>query len=308
MIVYRELSSLSTDLGFSAKALYSVSNSITKHYHPVKIPKGNGEYRQLTVPDEFLKAIQRRINDKLLCFEPISPYATAYRVGGSTKANACPHVGQKVLLKLDIRHFFDNLIYPVIKEAAFPKERYSEANRILLTILCTYQGYLPQGAPTSPTISNIVMRQFDDTVGTWCEKRGIHYSRYCDDMTFSGDFDPKPVKSMVAGELRKLGLFLNTKKMVVAGKGQKQTVTGIVVNEKASVPTGYKRKLRQELYFCMKYGTDSHMNHNEINMEKGNYILSLLGRVNYACSIETDNEELKSYRDWLLLESQETKR
>lgn len=299
MIVYRELSSLSTDLGFSAKALYSVSNSITKHYHPVKIPKGNGEYRQLTVPDEFLKAIQRRINEKLLCFELISPYATAYRVGGSTIANASPHVSQKVLLKLDIRHFFDNLIYPVIKDAAFPKERYSEANRILLTILCTYQGYLPQGAPTSPTISNIVMRQFDDTVGTWCEKRGIHYSRYCDDMTFSGDFDPKPVKSMVAGELRKLGLFLNSKKTVVARKGQKQTVTGIVVNEKTNIPTGYKRKLRQELHFCMKYGTQSHLKKLNPDVDEGAFLSGVLGRINYVLSVEPDNSEMLGYRKWL---------
>ena len=71
MIVYKEFSSLVNDLGFSGKALYSVSNHINKHYKPVKIPKGNGEFRQLYVPDEFLKAIQRSINETLLSSEEI---------------------------------------------------------------------------------------------------------------------------------------------------------------------------------------------------------------------------------------------
>ena len=107
MIVYKEFSSLVNDLGFSGGALYSVSNHINKHYRSVQISKGNGEFRQLYVPDGFLKAIQRTINEKLLSTEEISPYATAYRPGGSTKLNAYPHIGKPVLLKLDIRHFFE---------------------------------------------------------------------------------------------------------------------------------------------------------------------------------------------------------
>lgn len=77
MIVYRELSSLQTDLGISLKALYSVSNSIGRHYHKKTLPKANGEKRVLYVPSEQLKHIQRRINNVLLSREEISPYATA---------------------------------------------------------------------------------------------------------------------------------------------------------------------------------------------------------------------------------------
>ena len=83
MIIYRELSSLTTDLGFSVKTLYSVSNSIQAHYKTVRIPKKNGDYRQLAVPDQLLKSIQARINEVLLPLEKVSPYATAYRPGGS---------------------------------------------------------------------------------------------------------------------------------------------------------------------------------------------------------------------------------
>ena len=203
MIVYREFSSLSKDLGFSGEALYSVSNNITKHYRPIQIPKKNGDVRQLYVPDEFLKTIQRSIKSNLLDFEEISPYASAYRFGASTKFNAQPHVDSPVLLKLDIRHFFDNLIYPIVKEKTFPAERYSEQNRILLSVLCVYKDALPQGAPTSPVISNIIMKDFDNTVGEWCIERNIKYTRYCDDMTFSGDFEPNNVIILVRNELKK---------------------------------------------------------------------------------------------------------
>lgn len=299
MIIYKEFSSLVNDLGFSGKALYSVSNRVHKHYHPVKIPKGNGEFRQLYVPDVFLKSIQRSINDKLLCMEEISPYATAYRPGGSTKVNANPHIGKPVLLKLDIRHFFDHLIYPIVKDKAFPAERYSEQNRVLLSLLCVYMDALPQGAPTSPTISNIIMKEFDNVMGAWCSDNGIAYTRYCDDMTFSGDFDPRPVIHRVKFELKKMGLFLNDKKTVIVRKGQKHSVTGIIVNERLSVPSEYKKQLRQEMYYCMKFGIQSHLNSIGCGESKEKYILTLLGRINYVLSMEPQNEQMQKYKAWL---------
>ena len=112
MIVYKELSSLVSDLGFSARTLYSVSNSISDHYRTTFLPKDDGGVRELSVPDPLLKSIQKQISEVLLPLEPISPYATGYRPGGSTRKNALPHVGKPLVLKLDIRHFFDNIIYP----------------------------------------------------------------------------------------------------------------------------------------------------------------------------------------------------
>lgn len=299
MIVYKEFSSLLFDLGFSGKALYSVSNHIHKHYHSVKIPKGNGEFRQLYIPDKFLKSIQRRINDRLLSLEDISSYATAYRPCSSTKVNAGPHVGSPVLLKLDIRHFFDNLIYSLVKEKVFPKERYSEQNRILLSLLCVYRDSLPQGAPTSPTISNIIMREFDNTIGSWCADKGIAYTRYCDDMTFSGDFDPRPVIQLVKSELKKLGLFLNDKKTVIVRRGQRHSVTGLVVNEKISIPADYKKQIRKDMYYCMKFGVNSHLSSICSDESVDGYVLSLLGKINYVLSVEPQNSEMIKYKSWL---------
>lgn len=299
MDTYQEFSSLVKALGISGQALYSASNSIHKHYHPVKIPKSNGEYRQLYVPDDFLKMIQRRINDRLLSKENISVYATAYREGGSTVANATPHVGKHTMLKLDIRHFFDHLIYPVVKDKVFPVEKYSESNRILLSLLCIYMDALPQGAPTSPTISNIVMKDIDNTIGNWCQQQNIAYTRYCDDMTFSGDFEAGPVIAFVKAELRKMGLFLNTKKTVVVKEGQKHSVTGIIVNDRLSISAEYKKRIRQEMYYCMKYGIRSHLEMNGYKEAESIYLNKLLGRVNYVLSVEPDNFKMKEYKNWL---------
>lgn len=108
-------------------------------------------------------------------------------------------------------------------------------------------------------ISNIIMRDFDDTVGRWCDARSISYTRYCDDMTFSGDFDSREVIDLVRKELRKMGLFLNDKKTIRVMRGQRQSVTGIVVNEGMSVPSAYRKKLRQEVYYCRRFGVEEHL-------------------------------------------------
>ena len=259
MVVYKELTSLECELGFSAKTLYAVSNSIKHHYHEIKIPKRSGGERTLSVPDEILKAIQRKIAERLLAYEPTSRYATAYKVASSVKKNALPHVRKKVLLKLDILGFFDHILYSTVKEKVFPSEKYSEQNRVLLSMLCYYKDVLPQGAPTSPVITNIIMRDFDERVGEWCRKRQINYTRYCDDMTFSGDFDTREVKAYVKKELSREGFLLNGKKTVVLKDGAQKLVTGIVVNEKPTVPKAYRRDIRRELYYVRTFGIEEHL-------------------------------------------------
>lgn len=299
MIVYKELSSLTNDLGVSAKALYSLSNHILSHYYQTKILKENGEYRELSVPDDFLKMVQKRIVEKILAYEEISPYAMAYRYGASTVKNARVHLKQNIILKLDIRHFFDHIIFPMVKDKVFHKEKYSEKNRILLSILCLYKDALPQGAPTSPIISNIIMKDFDNTVGEWCNEKNIRYSRYCDDMTFSGDFNCGEVVELVKKELKKMGFFLNDAKTTVAHKGQKQIVTGIIVNEKINTPSPYRKKIRQELYYCKKFGVSAHLQKKGLDICEQDYLNKLLGKVNYVLSVDAENPEMIGYRKWL---------
>ena len=90
-----------------------------------------------------------------------------------------------------------------------------------------YKDVLPQGAPSSPAITNLIMFSFDEHLGQWCRERNIAYTRYCDDMTFSGDFDPAEVTDFVRSELKKLGFLLNEQKTQVQRPGWQQSVTGI---------------------------------------------------------------------------------
>lgn len=296
MIVYRELSSVEKQLGFSARTLYGLSNSISKHYISVKIPKRNGGVRRLSIPDKALMSVQKAIAQKLLAYEPVSSYAKAYKPASNVKKNAAPHIAKPKILKLDIKDFFDNIKYSTVKDKVFPSEKYSEANRILLAMLCYHEDSLPQGAPTSPIITNIIMREFDEAVGQRFGEKNIAYTRYCDDMTFSGDFDEMQVISFVEEELKKLTLSLNRKKTHVISSSSRQTVTGITVNKKLNIPKEYKRRIRQEIFFCKKNGTEGHIENIASELSPLKYLHSLQGKINYVLQITPENEEFKSYR------------
>ena len=143
----------------------------------------------------------------------------------------------------------------------FNAKRFLKGAGVMLTSLCCYKGFLPQGAPTSPAISNIVMKTFDEVIGRYCETMSIVYSRYSDDMRFSGDFSPGQVIRKVDNLLSSMGFTLNTQKTHIARQGQQQLITGVVINSKEHAPAAYRRKIRQEMYYCKKCGVRSHILH-----------------------------------------------
>ena len=298
MIVYKELASIEHDLGFSAKTLYGLSNNPEKHYHNVFIPKSDGSKRKLSVPDLILKKVQRSIADNILTQYPISRYAQAYKPGSSIQHNAQPHIGKKKLLKLDIEGFFDHIHYSQVKDIVFYEEKFSEHIRILLTMLCYYKESLPQGAPTSPAITNIIMYDFDETVGAFCNKKKISYTRYCDDMTFSGEFNEKEIINFVRNELSKLGLHLKNRKTAVIPATKRQTVTGIVVNEKLNLTKEYKKNIRQEMYYIKKFGLDEHLNKRGLT-DKHQYLLSLRGRIAFVLQTVPNDREFLEYQKFI---------
>lgn len=298
MIVYRELRSIERDLGFSAKTLYGLSNSLEKHYHTVYVPKSDGSKRKLSVPDLILKLVQKSIADNILIQYPISKYAKAYTPGSSVQKNARPHVGKKKILKLDIEGFFDHISYSEVKDAVFREEKYSNPIRILLTMLCYHNDSLPQGAPTSPAVTNIIMYDFDETVGDFCAERNVAYTRYCDDMTFSGDFDEKEIICLVKTELTKLGLHLKHRKTAVIPATKRQCVTGIVVNEKMNIAKNYRKKIRQEVYYIEKFGLDGHLNKIGVS-DKERYLLSLKGKIAFVLQTIPNDREFTKYKNFL---------
>lgn len=276
------------------KKLYAISNNIENNYHIFKIKKKNGKNRKIYAPKHNLKMIQRRILKNILEKMKVSNYACAYLPKKSLKDNAKVHVNKKIILKLDIKNFFESISFSEVLKKCFPYEYFPNATAVLLTKLCTYYDYVPQGAPTSAYISNIVMRDFDEVIGAFCEKRNISYTRYSDDLTFSGDFDYKSVIALVKIELLKRGYLLNKDKIVVISKKSSQKVTGIVVNEKMQVEKKYRKRIRQEMYYIKKYGLISHIETLKIK-DKEQYIMQLKGKINFCLQINNKDKEMQKY-------------
>jgi len=279
--------------------IYAISNNIENNYIIHKIKKRNGKTRTIYEPQFNLKIIQRNILHNLLEDRYISKYAKAYQKGISLKENAIVHINKEMILKLDIKDFFNNITYMQVYCRCFKEEYYPNSIRTLLTNLCTYQGYLPQGAPTSSYISNIVMLDFDITIGKYCQEKGITYTRYCDDMTFSGNFSKKDIINLVDKELKKLGLSLNKEKIKIITRKSRQIVTGIVVNEKIQVNIDYRKNIRKEIYYIKKYGLTSHMKHQNIIEKQEKYLNRLLGKINFVLNIDNNNKEFIQYRQYI---------
>lgn len=276
--------------------LYTISNRIENNYKVYKIKKRNGKYRTIYNPNPILKYIQRQILNNILNNKSISKYARAYHKGITLVDNAFPHVNKKIILKLDIKDFFNNVKFNDVYNTCFSIEYFPESIGMLLTYLCTYNDYLPQGAPTSSYISNLVMKEFDNEIGDWCESNNVSYTRYSDDMTFSGDFNPKIVIIKVRKMLNKLGLQLNDNKTNVISKSSSQNVTGIVVNEKIQINSKYRSTIRKEVYYISKYGVDSHLERIKNKLSKDKYLNNLYGRILFVLQIDKGNQEFIKYK------------
>lgn len=277
------------------KKLYSISNNVESNYRKFKIRKRNGKFRTIYEPNGILKHIQKQILNNILENKKVSKYAKAYYKGVTLKDNAGPHINKKMILKLDIKDFFENISFLDVYDSCFPIEYFPKSIGMLLTYLCTYNDYLPQGAPTSSYISNLVLKDFDEVLGAWCEEQNIAYTRYSDDMTFSGDFNPNIIIKKVRKMLYKLGLEINEQKIHVVHNSSKQIVTGIVVNKKISIDKNYKKKIRQEIYYINKFGLESHLDKLNIN-NREEYLSTLYGKILFVLQIENNNKEFKKYK------------
>lgn len=281
------------------KTIYSISNNIEKNYKIYKIKKRNGKYRNICEPSSNLKQIQKRILTNILNNKSISKYAKAYHKGVGLKDNAIPHINKEMILKLDIKDFFENISFVDIYNSCFSIEYFPKSVGIILTYLCTYDNHLTQGSPTSAYISNLVMKEFDEELGNWCNLKNISYTRYSDDMTFSGEFNPSELIVKVRKMLYKLGLELNNNKIHIVHKSSSQNVTGIVVNEKLQVNIKYRNKIRQEIYYIKKFGLSSHMKKSDINIESKRYLNKLYGRIIYVLQINEYDKEFIKYKQFI---------
>lgn len=153
-----------------------------------------------------MKNIQKWIlNEILYKIEP-SEYSKAFRLGTSIKDNAKYHRKQPKLLTIDIRDYFGSITVKKVY-LFFKKLGYSKQVSTMLANLCTLEGSLPQGSPTSPMLSNLITKKMDNRIAGLCKKEGIRYTRYADDLTFSGDFQEGYLINLIEEILMSEGFF-----------------------------------------------------------------------------------------------------
>ncbi|MDD6728355.1 MAG: retron St85 family RNA-directed DNA polymerase [Eubacteriales bacterium] len=280
--------------GVNIRELYYISNNASKFYNKIEIPKKKGGIRIIYAPQDKLKYCQQFIVKNYLDDYTVSKYATAYHKGASILSNALPHTNRKNILKLDIKNFFDSIDFVKVYNVFY--EHYPQDVSKLFAELCCYKDRLVQGSPASPTLSNLVMRRFDNALGKWCDERNISYTRYCDDLTFSSNDDLHIAYHKAKRMLYNMGFELNGRKTHFVNSNYQQNVTGVVVNEKPQVSSDYRRKLRQEIFYCRKFGVENHMSHSGIDADKDDYLKSLVGKVNYVLTINPDDKEMQEYK------------
>lgn len=273
--------------GRTNEYLASVINSSENHYREFSIKKRSGGLRTITAPYPALLEMQYWIYENILKTIPINPSAHGFTYKKSIITNSSIHKGQKQLLKVDLKDFFPsiniNRIIYIFKQLGYPNNV-----AFYLSSICCYENYLPQGAPTSPSLSNLVSRKLDSRLIKLAKKFNLKFTRYADDLTFSGDLIPTKFIEYIESIIKDEGFEINDSKTRLYKNKGKRIVTGIsVADNEIKVPRNYKRKLKLELNFIKKYGLESHLSKKKIR--KHNYLFSIAGKVNFWLSVEPKN-------------------
>ncbi len=247
----------------SGKIRY-LSATAESHYKTYPIPKVGGKSRLISQPSRELKAVQAWILRNILDKLSSSSCSKGFEIGTSILDNARPHIGSNYILTIDLEDFFPNVsaskVYGVFSSIGYNKEL-----SILLTNLCTYSGGLPQGAPTSPKLANLVCAKLDARIQGYAGPRGIVYTRYADDMTFSAHTASKirKVKHFIGTIISDEGFKINHKKTAICGTKRQKKVTGLILSE-SSVGIGRvkQREIRAKIHhlFTGKSTDFSHVN------------------------------------------------
>ncbi len=262
--------------------IYSDSYFYTK----TKIPKKSGGYRELDIPSADLKYIQRWILDNILSHMHVSEYAKGFKKNSSIKNNAENHVNKPCIVNMDIKDFFPSITFKQVF-MIFKYYGYTKEVSFILAKLCTYNNRLPQGSPASPMLSNIRCLKLDKRLSALAKSFDADYSRYADDITFSGSENIADLISVSKKIIKDEGFIINEKKTRTALQHQRQEITGLIVNNgKVRVNKKYKRKLYQELYYCQKFGVSDHM--RKIECDKTFYKEHLYGKAYFINMIEPD--------------------
>ena len=248
---------------------YCNPNNVFHRFKQFSIKKKSGGTRQITAPrNQSFRLMLQYVNEIFKSLYVPSAYAMGFTEGRSVVTNANIHRGQNYVFNIDLKDFF-----PSIEQARVWKRLQLEplclqqpaAN--LLAGLCAMKVssedgavkfVLPQGAPTSPILTNMICDKLDRRLAGLAKRFGLHYSRYADDITFSSMHNVYQEHGAFRKELERIitdqGFKMNTDKTRLQKHGSRQEVTGIIVSDKLNVTQKYVRDIRNILYIWDRYG------------------------------------------------------
>ncbi|ARR52346.1 hypothetical protein HY78_02170 [Rhizorhabdus wittichii DC-6] len=296
-----------------------VEGSRSGIYRYFRIRKRSGGHRQISVPDPKLMIVQRWIARHILAAIPVHRASFAFAPQSSIVGCARQHCRARWLIKLDISGFFGSIseiqVYRVFLGAGYAplvafelarlcthapsgSKRYAKrtwtaalTERAIRPYTQPHIGYLPQGAPTSPMLSNLVMRETDKLVAAVATKAGVTYTRYSDDMTFStiGSFDRERALAVireVTAILRRAGLSVNEKKTKIVPPGARKLVLGLLVDgAEPRLTRTFRDRLRQHLHYLQKLGPEAHRAARGFDTVSGTH-RHVRGLIDFAQSVD----------------------
>jgi retron-type reverse transcriptase len=286
--LYTDETALAAGLGITINELrflsFSRIVSQVSHYRKFYLPKKSGGKRLIAAPMQRLKNAQYRILEQLLNKVVLHEAANGFVKKRSIVTNAEKHVGKSILLNVDIKDFFPSVDFKRVK-GVFRKLGYAEKISTLLALICTEaptdevridgKNYfvqkgnrvLPQGAPTSPALTNILFYKCDKRLQGLAAKTGCTYTRYADDISFSSN-DPAANPQQLVWRIKKIladeGFTVHPEKIRIMRQSSKQEVTGVVVNKKLNIDRKKMRQFRALIHNLKTKGPEAiHWGHGE---------------------------------------------
>lgn len=284
-------------------------------YNTYKIRKKTSGYRWIMSPTNDLKVVQKWIKINILDKVKIHESAHGFVKDKSIVSNAHSHINKEMVLNIDLYRFFDTItekrVCSLFKKLGYtdklsydlarllcinpPKNYWKDLkieNSLKKRFIKSRPSILPQGAPSSPVISNIIAFNLDKSIYKYCDKSNLTYTRYADDISISGNKSDLPSLNVIKSIIRCNGFTINNKKVKFLSAHKKQEVTGIIVNNGTFVKKELIREINQELYFCLKFGYTSHLERKFSEKEvKANYKDWLFGKICFIYSVEKTKGE-----------------
>lgn len=292
---------LSSLIGIKLGSLQKMVRDTSLYYYHFKIPKRDGSNREIAAPSAALYFVQRWIYDNILAQEEVGDFSFGFARGRSIVDNARCHLGAACLLQMDLENFFPSISFERIC-SVFRYMGYTNDVCYTLASVCALSGCLPQGAPTSPMLSNIVAKRLDRRISSAMKSLGLNYSRYADDLCVSGLVISRKVQIYLEEIIESEGFKVNANKTrSVKGKGRK-IVTGISISSgKLTIPRSAKREIRKNVHHILRVGLLKHL-----EVTGGSdiiFIERLIGKLNFWRMVEPDNEYVVSSIEKLVYES-----